>query len=411
MRQIAPSGTPIRMADLAALVLGAFSRSRNLELFRDAVCASFGVRHCFFVSSGRAAMTVILRSLRALSDSRKTEVIVPSYTCYSVPASIRKAGLAARVCDVDPVAFGYDLRRLERMDFSNVLCIVTSNLYGIPDDLPALERIAMRHDIRLIDDAAQCMGGRVDGRYAGTFGEAGLFSLDKGKNITTIEGGIILTRSDEMAGALRIECERLPDSVFAKCALNFLKMILYAAFLSPRLYWIPNRLPFLGLGSTVYSGEYPVEKYEAFLAGLGVRLLDRLPVINQARIENARLLRTMLEGTPGTVLPSPVENASPVYLRFPVRILDEGRRDRCIAELNRRGISASASYPGAINDIPEVRTGLSEEEARLPGGRALARQIVTLPTHPYVHREDLVTMVDVIRQVCTWKSPFGDTPE
>ncbi len=346
-------------------------------------------------------MTLILRSLRALSDRRKTEVVVPSYTCYSVPASIRKAGLNVRVCDVDGVSFGYDLRRLEKMDLSNVLCIVTSNLYGIPDDLPALERVAVRHDIRLIDDAAQCMGGRVDGRYAGTFGEAGLFSLDKGKNITTIEGGIILTRFDETAGALRIECERLPDSEFPDCALNFLKMILYAAFLSPRLYWIPNRLPFLGLGSTVYSEEYPVKKYEAFLAGLGVRLLERLREINQVRIDNARLLRTGLEGTPGTALPSPAENASPVYLRFPVRILDEGRRDRCIAELNRRGISASASYPGAINDIPEIRTGLSEEEACLPGGRALARQIVTLPTHPYVRRNDLATMVDVVRQECT----------
>ena len=401
MRQIAPSGTPIRMADLAALVLGAFSQPRNLELFREAVCASFGVRHCFFVSSGRAGMTLILRSLMALSDRRKTEVVVPSYTCYSVPASIRKAGLNVRVCDVDSVSFGYDLRCLEKMDFSNVLCIVTSNLYGIPDDLPALERIAVRHDIRLIDDAAQCMGGRVDGRFAGTFGDAGLFSLDKGKNITTIEGGIIVTRFDEMADALRIEYERLPSSEFSRSAINFLKMILYAVFLRPGLYWIPNRLPFLGLGSTVYSEEFAVEKYHAILAGIGVRLLGRLREINEVRIANAEFLMKGLEGTPRLVLPAPGEQASPVYLRFPVRFLDEEGRDRCIAELRRLGISASPSYPGAVNDIPEVRAGLREEETRLPGGRILTKRIVTLPTHPYVRRDDLVTMVDVIRQVCT----------
>lgn len=400
MRQIAPSGTPIRMADLAALVLGAFSQPRNLELFRDAVCASFGVRHCFFVSSGRAAMTLILRSLWALSDRRKTEVVVPSYTCYSVPASIRKAGLDVRVCDVDSVSFGYDLRRLEKMDLSNVLCIVTSNLYGIPDDLPALERIAVRHDIRLIDDAAQCMGGRVDGRFAGTFGDAGLFSLDKGKNITTIEGGIIVTRFDEIAAALRIEYERLPSSEPLRSAINFLKTILYAAFLRPGLYWIPNRLPFLGLGSTVYSEEFAVEKYRAILAGLGVRLLERLREINEVRIANAEFLMKGLEGTPRLVLPAPGEQASPVYLRFPVRFLDEEGRDHCIAELRRLGISASPSYPGAVNDIPEVRAGLREEETRLPGGRILTKRIVTLPTHPYVRRDDLVTMVDVLRREC-----------
>ena len=345
-------------------------------------------------------MTIILRSLRALSNGRKTEVIVPSYTCYSVPASIKKAGLTVRVCDIDRVTFGYDLRRLERMDLSNVLCIVTSNLYGIPDDLSAIEQIASRNEIRLIDDAAQCMGGRVDGRFAGTFGDAGLFSLDKGKNITTIEGGIIVTRFDEIAAALRIEFERLPSSELSRSAINFLKMILYAAFLNPRLYWIPNRLPFLGLGSTVYSEEYPVEKYEAFFAGAGVRLLRRLREINQARIDNAQFLRTGLEGTPRLVLPSPREGALPVYLRFPIRIHDEERRDHCIAELNRVGISASPSYPGAINDIPEIRSGLRKEDAELLGGRVLARQIATLPTHHYVRRDDLATMVDVLRREC-----------
>ena len=401
IRHVAPSGTPIRMADIADLAGDVIFHRLELDRFRDAVCASFGVRHCFFVSSGRAAMTLILRSLKALSNGRKTEVVVPSYTCYSVPASIRKAGLTVRVCDVDRFSFGYDLQRLEKMDFSNVLCIVTSNLYGIPDDLAAVERVASRHGVNLVDDAAQCMGGQSDGRYAGTFGEAGLFSLDKGKNITTIEGGIIVTRHDEMADALRSETEHLPGTDPIGSFITFMKLVLYAAFLRPGLYWIPDRLPFLGLGSTVYSEEYPVGEYRAFLAGLGVRLLERLPEINQARIGNAEFLMKGLEGTPRLVLPTPCENASPVYLRFPVQILDEERRNRCIARLNCCGISASPSYPGAINDIPEVRAGLREDETSLPGGRTLAKQIVTLPTHPYVRRDDLVKMVDVIRQECS----------
>ncbi|HWS14821.1 MAG TPA: DegT/DnrJ/EryC1/StrS family aminotransferase, partial [Candidatus Methylomirabilis sp.] len=241
------------------------------------------------------------------------------------------------------------------------------------------------------------------------FGDAGLFSLDKGKNITTIEGGIIVTRLDEVADALRMECGRLPDSELSRSAITFMKVILYSAFLRPDLYWIPNRIPFLGIGSTVYSEEYPAEKYKAFLSGLGVRLLERLREINKARIANADFLMKGLEGSPRLLLPTPVEKASPVFLRFPVRILDGKRRDRIISELNRLGISASPSYPGAINDIPEVRIGLSEEESRLPGGRTLAGQIVTLPTHPYVRREDMVTMIDVIRQECTKEIPFGGT--
>ena len=397
MRHIAPSGTPIRMADIAELAGDVIFHRLKSERFRDAVCASFGVRHCFFVSSGRAAMTLVLRAFKALSNGRKTEVIVPAYTCYSVPASIRKAGLTVRVCDVDSATFGYDLRRLERMDFANVLCIVTSNLYGIPDDLGAVERIAARHGVRLLDDAAQCMGGRADGRFAGTFGDAGLFSLDKGKNITTIEGGIIVTRYDEMADALREETAKLPASVLSRNIATSLKLILYSVFLKPRLYWIPNRLPFLGLGSTVYSEEYAVEKYQSFLSGLGLQLLGRLREINQVRINNAEFLMKGLEGAPGLAIPSSCASSSPVFLRFPVRILDEERRNRCIGELNRLGISASSSYPGAVNDIPEVRAHLRDEETHLPGGRTLAKQILTLPTHPYVRPNDLVTMIEVLR--------------
>ncbi|HWS15457.1 MAG TPA: DegT/DnrJ/EryC1/StrS family aminotransferase, partial [Candidatus Methylomirabilis sp.] len=243
-----------------------------------------------------------------------------------------------------------------------------------------------------------------------TFGDAGLFSLDKGKNITTIEGGIIVTRCDGMANALRAESECLPASGLPGNFMTFVKVILYAAFLRPGLYWLPNRLPSLGIGSTVYSEEYPVEQYRPFLARLGVRLLDRLREISQVRIENAEFLMKELEGTPRLLLPTPVEKASPVFLRFPVRILDRKPRDRCIFELNRLGISASPSYPGAINDIPEVRIGLSGEEIRLPEGRTLAGQILTLPTHPYVRRDDLVKMVDVLRQECTKEIPFGSTP-
>ena len=98
--------------------------------------------------------------------------------------------------------FDYDYQKLSGIDFTKVLCIVSSNLYGIPDHLVRLEQIASEHGIFLIDDAAQCMGGRVDGKFSGTFGDAGLYSLGMGKNITSIEGGIIVTNSDDMASLI-----------------------------------------------------------------------------------------------------------------------------------------------------------------------------------------------------------------
>ena len=199
LRYIAPAGTPIPFRYLAGSIASALSPRQVLDEFREAVCSVFGVKHCFFVSSGRAALTLLVRSLRDMAGEGRDEVVVPSYTCYSVPASIARAGLRIRVCDVDPRTLDYDHDKLARTDLSRAVGIVSSNLYGIPNDLQALSRIAEEQGIFLVDDAAQCMGGKVNGRASGTFGTAGLFSLDKGKNITSIEGGIVVTGSDDLS--------------------------------------------------------------------------------------------------------------------------------------------------------------------------------------------------------------------
>ena len=147
-------------------------------------------------------MCELLRSLARMKGDARNEVILPTYTCFSVPSSVAKAGLKIRLCDIDPRTLDYDLQKLSEIDFTNVLGIVTSNLYGIPNDLEQIGRIADAKDIYLIDDCAQCMGGQVGGKFSGTMGIAGLFSLDKGKNITSMDGGILITNSDELASCI-----------------------------------------------------------------------------------------------------------------------------------------------------------------------------------------------------------------
>ena len=221
MKQIAPAGTPISLKDLTAWLKSLSSPTATLRQYEEAICQYFGIRHCFFLSTGRAAMVVLLQALAESSETKRDKVVIPSYTCFSVPSSIIKAGLKVKVCDINPETLDYDYQKLAQTDFSEVLCIISANLYGIPNNLDKLEKLARENGIHMLDDAAQCMGGQTaDGRFAGTFGDAGLFSLDKGKVITSMNGGIIVTNSDQLASKIKSEVELLNPPSFLWLALS-----------------------------------------------------------------------------------------------------------------------------------------------------------------------------------------------
>ena len=109
------------------------------------------------------------------------------------------------VCDIDKETLSYDREQLESIDFDNVLAIVSSSLYGLPNDLSGLEELAQAKGVYLIDDAAQCLGATVRGRPVGGFGDAGILSFDKGKVITSLNGGAIVTSDPSLTQ--RIESE------------------------------------------------------------------------------------------------------------------------------------------------------------------------------------------------------------
>lgn len=389
MRTLAPSGTPITLKDIGSWALSLASQENTLEEFRRAVCERFRVKHCFFVSSGRAALCILFSVFKEMDGGHRNEAVLPSYTCYSVPSTVAKSGLKVRICDIDPDTLDFSKTHLERMDLSEVLCLVTANLYGFPNDLPWLERFAKDRGVFLIDDASQCMGGVAGSRFSGTFGDAGVFSLDKGKNITSMQGGIIVTGSDEIARAVRVKIEALPSQPAARMASYAAKLLAYAALLNPGVYWLPSRVPFLGLGKTVYSTDYPVEKYDPLLGALAAALFKRFDQITEARVRNGQEYKRVLASVPGIKPVDAVENTSPVYLRFPVLAQDRHTREVLLSELERRGMGATASFPRSIADLDEIRPILSPSAGSAVNGRSVAERIMTLPTHPFVTVKDI----------------------
>jgi perosamine synthetase len=397
-RHVAPAGSPIHAGDLLRWTGRMVSRRRQIEALREAVCATVGVPHCFPVSTGRAALTLLLQALSRLSPDRR-EVVVPAYTCFSVPASIVKAGLTPRLVDVRPDTLDFDARALDALDGHGVLAIIATNLYGMPNDLPGLSQVARRIGAFLIDDAAQALGARVGGRASGTWGDAGLYSLDKGKNISAIDGGLLVTQSDDVAREVERGWRDLGRPGAMAVAKDAAKVVAYAAMLPPSIYWIPRSIPQLGLGLTAFTTEFPLDAMPSMLASLALTMLPRLPAYNGARAAHAHRLIDGLAGVAGLRIVATTPGADAVYLRLPVLVDDPAMQGPLLAALDRAGIGATGSYPTALADVPALRPLLANPDADVAGARHVAARIVTLPTHPYVSEADLTRIVDVVRDV------------
>ncbi|MEQ1794028.1 MAG: DegT/DnrJ/EryC1/StrS family aminotransferase [Nitrospira sp.] len=398
LRFVPPAGTPISLADVLCSVGNALTRSDTLQQFKEDVRARARVRYCDFVSTGRAALTLALLALKALDGGRRDEVVIPSYTCFSVPSSVMKAGLKVRLADVDPMTLDFAPGALEQIDGSRVLAVVATNLYGLPNDLPSITRVAHDRGVYVVDDAAQCLGGSIGGRPSGTWGDVGIYSFDKGKNVTSIDGGVLVTNSERIAEAITRQVRVLPQCTIGESAAHLAKLVVYAALLHPRGYWLPNSLPFLGLGTTAYRTDYPLAQYDSWMAPMGHRLFTRLDAITAQRRVNAERLKRMLPWGPKLEPVVLKQGAEPAYLRFPV-LIDPECRDAVLAALRENGIGATASYPTAISDVPELRNQLQSGDREAKGGQSVARRIVTLPTHGYVTSRDQERMVDVVTDV------------
>jgi perosamine synthetase len=388
-RYVAPAGAPIRAVDLARWLARSLSYGEPAAVLQQQFRHRFGAQHAFLTTTGRAGMTVLFRALRRLAPADRDEVVVPSYTCYSVAASAVRAGLRPRVVDVSPDTLDYDFDDLARTDFSKVLAIVATNLYGLPNDLPALARLAKTNGVFLIDDAAQAMRAIVGGRMSGTWGDAGLYSFDKGKNVAAIDGGVIVTASDSVAHAVAAECEQLPVASLAETSAAVAKALIYAAMLRPWLYWIPNAIPQLELGKTVYTTAFAIDRPSRALTSLASTMMPRLDHFTDTRIRNAQALLEATRGLAGIRTIRCGATAMPVYLRLPILVGNPDLRRRIIATLNEHGIGATGSYPASLADVEGLRDSLADRTPHADGGRQIAKQIVTLPTHAFVHRSDI----------------------
>ena len=362
------------------------SPDESIRALENSIRQYFGTRHVFLVSSGKAALTMTLTALKA--GSSRTEVVIPAYTCFSMPAAVISAGLRPVLCDINPSTFDFDHDQLAATLNDNTLCVVAHHLFGIPSDIDRVRATCQARGIAVIEDAAQAMGVESGGRKLGTLGDVGVFSLGRGKNITCGSGGIVITQSDSIAAALRAQWPHLESPMPGEVLKDFAKLAFMAVFIRPRLYWIPNAMSFLKLGQTIFPKSVAVKRLSGIQAGLLHDWRHQLSESNQRRSQTAASVSRQISLT----LP---HGPSHPYLRLPILAATPQRRARIHLFAERRGLGVSVAYPTPINEIPEIRHMFAGR--RFPAARRVSDHILTIPTHEWISEQDQQAIAECIK--------------
>ena len=360
------------------------------------------LRTALAVSSGKAALTVALLALARSTGRRK--VIIPAYTCYSVPSAIVKADLEVVPCDLAEGSFDYDYERLGPMLRDDVLCVVSVHLFGIPADTLRLTQLCRGTGIFVVEDAAQALGGSSHGRKLGTIGDVGVFSLGRGKNITSGSGGIVVTNSAQITQALTQVTRSVPETKLVHDIATFVTLLFLSWFILPRLYWFPAGLPFLRLGETIFDEDFPVRWLSDFQARLLRNWPNRLAALETARRQHseyyvshidvfrADAIKRGLQPAQPTSVDRELEPAIP-FLRFPV-LLERGMKHRVLYEQGGATLGMSGMYPATVAAIPQLSGRFWDSQ--FPQAEAVADSLVTLPTHPLVSDRDRSAICSLI---------------
>ena len=354
-----PAETRIRLRFFAQALLEEYDD----DDFKKLLCSYMGVHSCVLGSSGRALMTLLLQSLKAADIQGRDEVLIPAYTCYSVAASVARAGLKISVYDLDPRTLRPNMDSLNAAAGHRTLAIVFQHIFGIPQPVKDFEQTATGYGITLIEDAAQGLGGFLNGRHLGTLGDYGIFSFGRGKPLPVGTGGA-LTASDKIAGVAPPTCT---SAGWDKLARSMAVQVLS----HPLIYGVMERLP-LGLGKTIFDPGFAIAGMPEAIKRLAKISFAGMHALNSHRRTIAAVYKSRLEGA-GTI--SEPEGSEPVYTRFP---LLAGSRQLGL-KLLRLGVRRM--YPQPITSEPVIRSYLSSPVPNTPGARHIAENLVTLPTH------------------------------
>lgn len=394
---VPPAGNRLRLTDVIRCLRSA-SQDDAARLLGEMLAQHVESQHFLYLSSGRAALWLILRAAAHLKPERQ-EVVLPAYTCPAIVSAILKVNLKPVLCDLNLADFGYRLEDLDRKICRRTLAVIPVHLFGYASPLEEIIALASHSGTWVFEDAAQAFGNpfvHQPSILPAHRGDAIFFSFGRGKPLSALHGGILVTRSEELGQTAHRIYGTLSESgtwSHLKYSLSFLA---YSLFSNPYLYWAPLKLPCLHLGETLFEPSFPIRRGLPAAARVIFMLVDSLRDETETRRRNTAYYTEHLRDLPGLQIPP--HPAYP-YLRYPLLAHTRNLRDRILNELSARGLAGAAFYPCPLNRLPRLREIL-QDDAPYPNAQSLAERLVTLPVHSGVADRDLTRVVEAIREAC-----------
>ncbi len=335
----------------AILRSGQLAQGTEVEAFEREYSQTLDGRRCIAVSSGTSALHL---ALLALGIGPGDEVIVPSFTFAATANAVALTGADPVFADIEDTFYCLDPLAVEAAVTRRTVAILPVHLFGHPADMAELARIAGRHGLGLLEDAAQAHQAAIGDRSVGTFGAAGMFSFYSTKNMTTGEGGLICT---------------------SDAAVERTARLLRNQGMERRYY---NEIVGFNLRMTEIA------------AAIGRAQLRKLPGWTATRRANAAFLTRHLENV---VVPREAPAATHVYHQYTVRVPGHDR-DEFAERLAHRGIGSAVHYPTPVHRLPTYK-----RPDDLPVSERVARECLSLPVHPSLSPADLERIADAVNDL------------
>jgi dTDP-4-amino-4,6-dideoxygalactose transaminase len=365
-------------SDVEAAIAGVmesqhFILGPKVEECEKAIAKYSGCAHAVGVTSGSDALLVCLM---AENIGPGDEVVTTPYTFFATVGAITRVGATPVFVDIDPVSYNLDPTKIAAKVTSKTRAIIPVHLYGQMSDMDAIMDIARRHNLVVIEDAAQAIGAENKGLRAGSIGDYGCFSFFPSKNLGAAgDGGMIVTQDAVRAEKLR--CLRAHGS-------------------KPKYY------------HKIVGGNF---RLDALQAAIVSAKLPRLDSWTAGRQKNARVYDKLfaeagivgsIQGSSFVTLPR-VLTTRHIFNQYVIRV---SRRDQLQAALKQQGIGTEVYYPVPMH-IQECFAYLGHHAGDFPESERAAQETLAIPIYPELSEAQLRYVVDCIRDFVLKGEPAG----
>ena len=309
----------------------------------EKLAAYTGAKHCITVANGTDALQI---AQMALGIGPGDEVITPGFTYIATAETVALLGAKPVYVDVCPRSYNLDPTLLEAAITPRTKAIIPVSLYGQCADFDAINAIAARHGIPVIEDAAQSFGATYKGRKSCNLTTIACASFFPSKPLGCYgDGGAIFTNDDELAQVLRQIARHGQDRRYhhVRVGVNSRLDTLQAAILLPKLAVLDEEMALR---------QQVAERYNVLLHQAGIASTPRIEAHNTS-----------------------------AWAQYTVQVSD---REQVQERLKRAGIPTAVHYPIPLNKQPAV----ADASVHLPVGDAVAQRVVSLPMHPYMNAAD-----------------------